>query len=194
MGLRERKKVQTRRRIVDAALNRFVEQGYEATTVEEIAGDADISVTTFFRYFRAKDEVLFADSDHWAPEVRSLIEQRPADESDLEAIHQALRTFHEQGGVDDDARRMQRHRVTDETPVLSGRAQLVAARWKQEVAAALAERRGVDMDDRDVHLLAAISFTILRFAEDEWYAGRGSVDWLTSLDAAFDRYARLARA
>ena len=65
MGLRERKKIATRHRIVDVALRRFAEHGYAATTVEEVAADAEVSVTTFFRYFGSKQELFAAvlDSD-----------------------------------------------------------------------------------------------------------------------------------
>lgn len=191
MGLRERKKLETRRRIVDAALYRFAEYGYEATTVEEIADDADVSVTTFFRYFHTKDEVLFVDTDTRVPAFRAVLEERPAHESDLVAIYEALRIFHESQGFDDDPRRLLRHKVEAETPVLRGRAHEVAARWQCEVAAGLAQRRGVSPETREVRLTAAIAFSIVSFAENEWCAHEGAVDWLTFLTEAFDCYAAL---
>ena len=60
VGRRSRKKRQTRVAIEDAAIALFVEQGYEATTVEEITERADVSTTTFFRYFPSKAEVLLS--------------------------------------------------------------------------------------------------------------------------------------
>lgn len=192
VGLRERKKLATRRRIVDAALHRFAERGYEATTVEEIAAEADVSVTTFFRYFRAKDEVLFVDADRWGPEFRTAIEERPANEPDLVAIYHALRVFHESGGDADDPRRLQRHKVVAETPVLRGRAYDVARRWQRDVAAVLAERQGVTPDAREPRLAAAVAYAIVSFADDEWSAHGGSVDWLTFLAEAFDCYTAIA--
>lgn len=191
MGLRERKKQQTQRRIVDAALHRFAQHGYEATTVEQICDDANVSVTTFFRYFRAKSEVLFGHNEGRGSDLQALIKERPAHESDLMAVHQALRIFHERGGFEDDARRLRRYRVTNETPVLRGRAQEDAAHWQQEVATALAQRRSIPADSQEVRFTTAIAFTILRFAEHEWCAQEGAVDWLTSLAEAFDCYASL---
>ena len=89
-GRRSRKKRQTRAAIEHAALSLFVEKGYEATTVEEITERADVSVTTFFRYFPGKAEVLLSDHGEQLPALHQAILGRPATESDLVAVRRAV--------------------------------------------------------------------------------------------------------
>jgi AcrR family transcriptional regulator len=71
LGLRERKKVKLRRSAQREALRLFAEQGYEATTVEEIADAADISTSTFYRYFPTKEDVVL--DDEYDPIVEQII-------------------------------------------------------------------------------------------------------------------------
>jgi AcrR family transcriptional regulator len=73
---RQRKKTATRDRIRASALQLFREQGYDATTVEQIAAAAGVSHMTFFRYFPAKEDVVL--SDGYDPVIASLIAQTPA--------------------------------------------------------------------------------------------------------------------
>jgi AcrR family transcriptional regulator len=73
---RQRKKAATRDRIRACALRLFREQGYEATTVAQIAAAARVSHMTFFRYFPAKEDVALADG--YDPLIASLIAQTPA--------------------------------------------------------------------------------------------------------------------
>lgn len=61
VSLRERKKEQTRLDLVKAAVQLFNEQGYEDTTIDDIAERANFSRSTFFRYFSSKEEVVFGD-------------------------------------------------------------------------------------------------------------------------------------
>lgn len=93
VGLRERKKAKTRAAIQQAALSLFIKQGYESTTVEQIAAAAEVSQSTFFRYFRTKeDTVLYDQLD---PVLMASFVKQPAELSPLAAVRAALRdVFH----------------------------------------------------------------------------------------------------
>ncbi len=73
---RQRKKTATRDRIRASALRLFTEQGYDATTVEQIAAAAGVSHMTFFRYFPAKEDVALSDS--YDPLIATHIAKTPA--------------------------------------------------------------------------------------------------------------------
>jgi AcrR family transcriptional regulator len=80
MGLRERKRQQTRQELISTAMRLFEERGYEQTTVAEIAATAGVSTKTFFNYFASKDEVLFPHLSRRIDAAVALIEQRAPDD------------------------------------------------------------------------------------------------------------------
>ena len=90
LGRRERKKLATRRALADAALRLFDQQGFDATTVEQIARVVDVSARTFHRYFERKEDVLFADHAERISKFRALLAQRPVDEAPLRSVRLAL--------------------------------------------------------------------------------------------------------
>ena len=83
----------TRAALRRAALSRFMSQGVDATSVEEIAADAGVTVRTFYRHFATKHDLLFADYDaglHW---FRAALAARPLDEPLLESVQAAIFAF-----------------------------------------------------------------------------------------------------
>jgi AcrR family transcriptional regulator len=90
LGLRERKKIKTRQAIRREAFRLFDANGYAATTVEQIADAAEVSPSTFFRYFRSKESLLLADD--LDPLVLAAFEAQPPDLSPTEAIRRAYET------------------------------------------------------------------------------------------------------
>jgi AcrR family transcriptional regulator len=87
-GLRDRKKMQTRRAIRNEAMRLIEENGYANTTIEQIAEAAEVSQSTFFRYFPSKEMVLMAN-DLDLVTIKAL-EQQPADLPSLQAFRRAL--------------------------------------------------------------------------------------------------------
>jgi AcrR family transcriptional regulator len=89
LGRRERRKQETRRALIDAALSLVLEHGLDGVTVEMIAEAADVSPRTFFNYFSSKDDALVCVDDFEG--LLRAIEVRPAGETPLPALHAAFR-------------------------------------------------------------------------------------------------------
>jgi len=89
-GLRERKKIKTRQAIRREAFRLFEANGYAATTVEQIADAADVSPSTFFRYFPSKESLLLADD--LDPLILAAFEAQPPELSPGQAIRRAYET------------------------------------------------------------------------------------------------------
>ena len=87
-GLRERKKARTRAAIQEQALRLFRDQGYERTTVEQIAEAAEVSPSTFFRYFPTKEDVALYDA--LDPLMIEAFRSQPAALSPLAAMRAAM--------------------------------------------------------------------------------------------------------
>ena len=87
-GLRERKKARTRAAIQQEALRLFREQGYGATTVEQIADAAEVSASTFFRYFPTKEDVALYDA--LDPLIITAFEAQPLDINPIQALRRAM--------------------------------------------------------------------------------------------------------
>jgi AcrR family transcriptional regulator len=166
-GLRERKKARTHEAIVEAAVDLFERQGYDETTVEEIAAAAEVSPRTFFRYFDTKVEVVFAEKDEH-PDFEELLAARPADESVIEAVHQVLREqlavlFEENGGL-----KIRQHRLAFRTPCLRSIAREHVYEEQDNLARAFAARLGVPPDAMQPRLMAAAIGGTLWTVFDRW--------------------------
>ncbi|GAA2184748.1 TetR family transcriptional regulator [Micromonospora lupini] len=85
---RREKRERTRRLLQQHAMRLFLEKGFEATTVEEIAAAAGVSHMTFFRYFPTKEDAALEDD--YDPMIADLIAERPADEPAIDKIRHAL--------------------------------------------------------------------------------------------------------
>jgi AcrR family transcriptional regulator len=183
-GRRSRKKRQTRLAIEDAALSLFVEQGYDATTVEEITERADVSTTTFFRYFPGKAEVLLSDHGEQLPALHQAIVDRPASESDLVAVRRAVQ---EEWVHSIDAERTAlKARIVATSDALSGSSYERGHRWLAVIADALGRRHGLDAADTRSSLAARVTLAALADAVDDWLHGDCVDDLETVVNERFD--------
>ncbi|MBB5777906.1 TetR family transcriptional regulator [Nonomuraea jabiensis] len=150
MGLRERKKEKTRLAILDAALDLFLEQGYESTTVEQIAGAVEISPRTFFRYFNSKDHLALWHHDHGEEIMLETLASRPADESPFTALMQAMRAVVgdlEGSTPEERTRFLKLRRLMEDHPRLVGMSVARGAATERRLIEVIATRRGVDPDE-----------------------------------------------
>lgn len=89
-GLRERKKAKTRAAIQAHALRLFAKQGYDETTVDQIADAAEVSQSTFFRYFPTKEDVVL--HDRFDPLMLAALKREPPDLGPITAMRGAMRS------------------------------------------------------------------------------------------------------
>ncbi|SDJ62174.1 TetR family transcriptional regulator [Nonomuraea jiangxiensis] len=166
MGLRELKKERTRLSILDAALDLFLEQGYESTTVEQIAGAVEISPRTFFRYFTSKDHLVLWFHDHGEGIMLETLRSVPSDEPPFTALMHAVRAVLSdmQGSTPADAQRfLKLRRLLEEHPHLVGLSVARGADTERRMAELIAARRGTDPDqDQLCHLIVAFAMSTMR--------------------------------
>jgi AcrR family transcriptional regulator len=151
-GLRERKKAKTRAAIREHAMRLFTEQGYAATTVDQIAEAADVSQSTFFRYFPTKEDVVL--SDDYDPMMVAALRAQPAELPPLEAIRRSLRELF--GRLTDEqwAQEQRRQELIRSVPDLRMRTQQQYADSIALLAELVAERAGLAPDDFSARVLA----------------------------------------
>ena len=122
-GLRERKKIRTRQAIRHAAYRLFDEQGYDATPVDRIAEEAEVSPSTVFRYFPTKEDIVL--TDEYDPMLHDALLARPADEPPVTALRRAMLEVFEQAMRQEPGREPaeshQRMRLVREVPAVRAR-------------------------------------------------------------------------
>ncbi|MER5474523.1 TetR family transcriptional regulator [Streptomyces sp. NPDC002935] len=174
LGLRERKKRQTRDRVRREAYRLFAEHGYEATTVDQIAEAAEISPSTFFRYFPSKEDVVI--QDEYDPALVEALRARPAGEPIVEAILQSLKGPLGRMLDRDREELLLRTRITFTDPAIRARSVGEQERSEREIAAIIAERSGRDASDLAVKCAAAAIIAVFATLVRHWVEGGGTED------------------
>ncbi|MFE6090565.1 TetR/AcrR family transcriptional regulator [Streptomyces massasporeus] len=184
LGLRERKKIKTRRAIRAAAYALIEEQGYDATTIEQIADRAEVSPSTVFRYFPAKEDIVVTDA--WDPVMTAELRARPVDEPWADTLRHVLRTALDLTLAEEPDVTRLRTRLGVEVPAVRARMLENAAATGRLLRDALAERSGLDPDGLELRVFAMSVMGGLLEASHYW-AETGHRDDIRDLvDRALD--------
>jgi AcrR family transcriptional regulator len=151
-GLRERKKQRTRETISRVALELFVERGYHATTLADIAEAADVSTRTIFAYYPGKEDILFSEFPALLEAIGQALKDRPAGKDALGTVRDFILSMpHGEKSEHDE----QRHAIIDGDPTLRSHMRARLAQLQDLVAAAVAEDIGAGADDLRPSVVAA---------------------------------------
>lgn len=160
-----------------AAMQLFLERGFDATTVDQIAEAAGISRRSFFHYFPTKEDVVFGDLAALGETLRAALEARPATESAWDALRAALKTL---GPADPSPEvTLAIARMYRDTPSLRARHLEKHLRWQEllapDITRRLPTRRRAGPDPRPRAIIAA-ALACLDIAIDAWLESGGRAD------------------
>lgn len=157
LGLRERKKQQTRELIADTARRLFVERGFEQVAIAEIAREADVAQQTVFNYFHTKEDLVYWRLESFEEALLAAIRDRAPGESFLDAF--ARFVLQQRGLLAERDPEAIEHlvaltRMISESPALLARERQVFERYTDSLAALIAGETGAPADDVEARVVA----------------------------------------
>lgn len=159
LGLRERKKRQTREAITEAAMSLFARHGFDKVSVSDVAAAADVSKVTVFNYFANKEDLVLSEVTDRTEMPARVVRGRAAHESPLQALHrdylQRLETRDPSTGLCTDEHFLAVQRMIAETPTLSLRLTHYSLRSEVGLSVALAEYLGETSDSLTARVAAS---------------------------------------
>ncbi|MET9488778.1 helix-turn-helix domain-containing protein [Nocardia sp. NPDC006630] len=203
-GLRERKKQQTRTRIIDVALQLCDAQGFDATTVEQIADAADVSPRTINRYFDSKEAIVIAPIEDMGRALADQLRAQPITGNELQALLDAFQATVEQVIEGDNPLPFhwfqQMQRITQQNATVRAESLSAADTKTLSMTTVLAERLQTDPNAMSVRMISATWHAIVRIGmECEFGATSEFPDCSTagtarelvdSVVAAYEEYTR----
>jgi AcrR family transcriptional regulator len=197
-SLRQRKRRQTRQALVEAAASLFDRQGYDETTIAEIAAAAGISTRSFFSHFASKEEILFPDTDSRVRAAADVIAARRPGEGPAEVLVRAAARVLSMDTAMASRMAVVRIRLIAEVPAVRGRCLRVTFGVQREVARRLLAAFPDDLDEVGAAALAGAITGALAAALAELFADPARARDLLSeqprLRAELSRVTRLALA
>ncbi|MFI0236288.1 TetR family transcriptional regulator [Streptomyces sp. NPDC016845] len=192
LNLRELKKRRTRNALLRAALELFTSQGFESTTVDEIAEACEVSQRTFFRYFANKEEAAFAVQEMVESRFVAALRERPARESPFEALrHTVVSTWEALSRSVEEVipveLHMRTYQMIESTPALLAAHLRRSIELEEEIARVIAEREGLDVDTDPRPRVAVAAFSgVMRMTGRLWGAGEdASLDAIRGLTESY---------
>ena len=168
LPLRERKKLRTRHALAEAALRLFTEKSFDKTTLEQVAEEAEVSKSTFFRFFPAKEAAgVEAETELWTAYLTALA-GRQLSGAILGELHDTLAAAI--AGLDSawDRRFLATRRLIIAEPALLRYVEHYRAGIKDQVVTCLAAKLRLDPDDLRLHVLAELAMTAFSLAGRPW--------------------------
>jgi AcrR family transcriptional regulator len=185
-GLRERKKARTRAAIREHALRLFREQGYQRTTVDQIAAAAEVSPSTFFRYFPTKEDLVLQDD--MDTRMVEAFESQPSGLGPIAALRSAIREALESYSEADLDVIRQTTTLTMTVPEVRARAMDEFGRTIAVISEALAKRAGRPADDLAVRTVAGAVIGVIMSITMPWEG------WSSDRQTIVDMFERIDQA
>jgi AcrR family transcriptional regulator len=160
LGLRERKKQQTRETIARVALRLFADHGYDKTTLADIAEAADVSPRTIFSYYESKEDILFCQEGEFLEQLKERLEQRPVGTTTVDAIREFIASI-----PPPDEQAMLRKQIVANNPALQMKIRAHLGQLEPLLTESIAKDLDAGPDDIRPPLLAAsitAAFTTVR--------------------------------
>ncbi|EME55923.1 TetR/AcrR family transcriptional regulator [Amycolatopsis decaplanina] len=174
-GRRERKKAATRQKIADTALRLFLERGYDAVGIREVAAEADVAVTTLFSHFASKEALVFEQDADFEQGLTRAVTERAPHEPLIPALRREIHAMVRHCAADGAAPIW---RMIDGSPALREYEDSMRLRHAESLAAAIAA-------DPELSRSATACRTIARFVIDAYSLGREAADPEAAVDEIF---------
>ncbi|MGL4304705.1 MAG: TetR family transcriptional regulator [Mycobacteriaceae bacterium] len=179
-GLRERKKMRTRMELISAALDLCERQGFDKTTVEEIAAAVDISPRTFNRYFASKEDAILGPVEDMISAVVAALDEEPRMGCELQALCNAHIKVLEELDMQENSlsfhRFEQMQRIAQVSPTVNARNLEISDRKYQALTNKVAQRLELPVTDTRVRLVIATWMAVMHVAMDDWRRSREQVE------------------
>lgn len=166
-GLRERNKRERRRRLEDVALDLFEREGFDKTTIDQIAAKAELAPRTFFSYFATKDDLVLADYSERLERILTELDRRPGAEAAWDALRESFAVVAADYESEQDRIR-RRFTIMVTNPSVFARSLHLQAGWEQALTERLTKRLGARTHDPTPRLLAATALAVMRASLQHW--------------------------